>query len=417
MKAELIAVGSELLTPYRMDTNSLFLTDRLNRLGIEVIRKVVVGDDRSRLRETFREAMGRADLVIAIGGLGPTQDDVTREAAAEELGRPLKHDENVLRQIQERFRRFGREMAPVNLRQAMVPEGAEALPNANGTAPGLWLETKANIIVLLPGPPPELEPMFTEQVEPRLARRARGIELQTRELRATGMPESEVEQRIAPLYTQYPDIQTTVLASPGEIQIHLRAWSRDRTAAAQQLEELVEQLRLALGENLFTIRGEPLEEVVAVLLNAHHATIAVAESCTGGLVAQRLTSIPGSSSYMLGGIVCYSNELKSAWVDVPAELIEAKGAVSREVTVALAEGVRRRSTATLGLAVTGIAGPGGGTPEKPTGTVHVALADEAATRERSARFPGDRERIRLQASQFALDMVRRYFLFGPKGRG
>jgi len=417
MKAEIIAVGSELLTPYRLDTNSLFLTEQLNRLGIEVVRKVVVGDDRSQLRDAFGEALSRVDLVISIGGLGPTEDDLTRETVAELLGRKLKCDESILRGIQERFQRLGRRMPEVNIRQAMVPEGAVALANSRGTAPGLWLETDGRIVILLPGPPQELKPMFAEQVEKRLAERSRGVRLFARELRVAGMPESEVEQRIAPIYTRYTDVQTTLLASPGEIQIHLRTWASDAAAAERLFEEMVEAIGLALGDNLFTTAGESLEEVVARLLNTNSATIAVAESCTGGLVAERLTSIPGSSSYFLGGVVCYSNELKSAWVDVPSALLGAKGAVSAEVTCALAQGIRERSGAMLGLGITGIAGPGGGTPEKPVGTVHIALADAAGTKERRLRFPGDRDRIRIQASQVALDMVRLHFLYGPKGKG
>ncbi len=417
MKAEIIAVGSELLTPDRLDTNSLFLTERLNRLGIEVVRKLVVGDQRSQIRDAFREALGRVELVISIGGLGPTEDDLTRETVAELLGRRLRRDDSILRGIQERFRRLGRQMPEVNARQAMVPEGAMVLENARGTAPGLWLEADGHIVILLPGPPVELQKMFAEQVEARLAQRAPGVRLVKRELRVTGTTESDVEQRIAPIYTRYTDARTTLLASPGEIQVHLRVWSADAAAAEKLLDEMVERIVLALGENVFTTEGEGLEEVVARELNRNQATITVAESCTGGLLAERLTRIPGSSSYFLGGVVCYSNELKSAWVDVPAELIQAKGAVSSEVALALAEGIRRRSGSTLGLGVTGIAGPGGGSPEKPVGTVHIALAAASGAKERSIRFPGDRERIRWQASQAALDMVRRHFLYARQGEG
>jgi nicotinamide-nucleotide amidase len=417
MKAEIIAVGSELLTPQRLDTNSLYLTDELNRLGIPVVRKTIVGDDRSRLREAFREALSRAELVIASGGLGPTEDDLTREVVAELLGRRLQCDEAVLRGIEGRFRRMGREMPPINARQAMVPEGAAPLDNANGTAPGLWLETEGRIVILLPGPPRELQPMFAEQVRPRLAKRSGAVRLFARELRVAGLPESDVDQRIAPIYKCYPDAETTLLAAPGEIQIHLRFWSDDPAGASKLLDEMVRQIAVALGDSVFTTQGETLEEVVAQELNLGGATIAVAESCTGGLVAERLTILPGSSSYFLGGVVCYSNETKTAWVDVPAELIEAKGAVSSEVALALAEGIRRRSGAKLGLGITGIAGPGGGSAEKPVGTVHIALADGSGAKERGFRFPGDRERIRLQASQVALDMVRRYFLHARRTKG
>ena len=416
MKAEIIAIGSELLTPDRLDTNSLFLTEQLNRLGIEVVRKLVVGDQRGQIRDAFREALGRAELVISIGGLGPTEDDLTREALAELLGRRLILNEAILLGIQARFRRLGRQMPEINQRQAMVPEGAIVLENSQGTAPGLWLETDGRIVILLPGPPQELKPMFTQEVEGRLAWRTTAVRLYKRELRVAGMAESDVEQRIAPIYTRYPDAQTTILASPGEVQIHLRAWSADATAAEKLLKEMVERVVMALGENIFTTKGESLEEVVARDLNLNGATIAVAESCTGGLLAQRLTSIPGSSSYFLGGVVCYSNDLKRVWVDVPADLLESKGAVSMEVARALAEGIRRRSGSTLGLAVTGIAGPGGGSPEKPVGTVHVALAERAGGKERTLHLPGDRDRIRWQASQAALDLVRRHFLYAQQGK-
>ena len=416
MKAEIIAIGSELLTPDRLDTNSLFLTEQLNRLGIEVVRKLVVGDQRSQIRDAFREALGRAELVVSIGGLGPTEDDLTREALAELLGRRLILNEAILLGIQARFRRVGRQMPEINKRQAMVPEGAIVLENTQGTAPGLWLETDGHIVVLLPGPPQELKPMFTQEVEGRLAWRTSGVRLYKRELRVSGMAESDVEQRIAPIYTRYSDAQTTILASPGEVQIHLRTWSPDATSAEKLLKEMVERIVMALGENIFTTKGESLEEVVARDLNLNGATIAVAESCTGGLLSQRLTSIPGSSSYFLGGVVCYSNDLKRVWVDVPADLLESKGAVSMEVARALAEGIRRRSGSTLGLAVTGIAGPGGGSPDKPVGTVHVALAERAGGKERTLHLPGDRDRIRWQASQAALDLVRRYFLYAQQGK-
>ena len=416
MKAEIIAVGSELLTPYRLDTNSLFLTLELNSLGIRVTRKVVVGDDRELLREAFREALERVELVVASGGLGPTADDLTRETVAELLGRRLLRDESILYGIEERFKRFGRTMPEVNTRQAMVPEGAIVLANARGTAPGLWLETEERIVLLLPGPPPELEPMFRNEVRPRLAKRAPNLRLLTRDIRISGMPESEVEQRVAPIYKQYGQVETTILASPGEIQLHPRIWTSDSASAEKILDELVERVVMALGEHIFTTRGESLEEVVAGSLIFNRATIAVAESCTGGLLAERLTDVPGSSAYFRGGVVSYSNDLKAAWLDVPAELIEAKGAVSTEVALAMAEGVRRSSGASLGLSITGIAGPGGGTPSKPVGTVHIGLANETGARERGFRFPGDRDRIRHQASQVALDMVRRHFIYRARGK-
>jgi nicotinamide-nucleotide amidase len=417
MKAEIIAVGSELLTPYRLDTNSLFLTDELNQLGIRVVYKNVVGDSLDDMRTCFAIAVLRADLIVASGGLGPTDDDRTRDAIAEVLSRKLQLNHEVLEKIKERFRRYNRTMPEINARQAMVPEGAAILPNSRGTAPGLWLEHEGHIVVLLPGVPIELRSIFETEVKPRLARLNHDERLFTRDLRITGLPESEVEQRVRPLYELYPDTDTTILAAPTGIQLHPRIWSRDAAKAEKLLDEIVDRMALALGENLFSTHGETLEEVVARVLVENHATIAVAESCTGGMLAERLTNVPGSSNYFLGGVVCYSNELKTAFVDVPAAIIESKGAVSSEVALALASGIRRRTGATIGVGITGIAGPTGGTPEKPVGLVHIAIADERGSREHAIRFPGDRERIRLYATQSALDMVRRYFLYPAVGRG
>ena len=411
MKAEIIAVGSEMLTPDRTDTNSLFLTGELNKLGIEVVRKTIVGDNRDLLAEAFRDALNRVPLIIASGGLGPTEDDLTRETVAELLGRKLRRDDAILRSIEGRFRQLGREMPAVNVRQAMVPEGAEVLENPRGSAPGLWIEDAGRILALLPGPPRELKPMFGEQVLPRLERRSSGIRMFQRELRVAGMGESSVEQRIKPIYTRYADVNTTILAAPGEIQIQLRIWTKDAAQAQKTLDEIVKGFEIALTDRIFSQDGSSMEEVVARMLTLNNATISVAESCTGGLLAQRLTSIASSSSYFLGGAVCYSNELKTAWADVPPELIQAKGAVSGEVAMALADGIRRRVGSTLGAGITGIAGPSGGSEEKPVGTVHIALAHAGGVKERGVRFPGDRETIRWHASQLALDMVRIHFLY------
>jgi nicotinamide-nucleotide amidase len=417
VNAEIIAVGSELLTPFRLDTNSLFLTSELNQVGIRVIHKAVVGDSPEQMRSSFSHALGRAELIVASGGLGPTDDDRTRETVSELLGRKLRLDEAILRGIQERFRRFGRAMPEINTRQAMVPEGATVLPNPRGTAPGLWLESEGTIVVLLPGVPVELRALFEAEVRPRLAKLNHRERLYARELRITGLTESEVEQRVSPLYALYPDTETTILASPQGIQLHPRTWSDDAAKAGKLLDEIVSRMALALGENLFSNAGESLEEVVARVLTDNRTTIAVAESCTGGMLAERLTNVPGSSSYFLGGVVCYSNELKTSLVGVPKEMIEAKGAVSPEVALALAEGIRKRSGASLGVGITGIAGPAGGTPDKPVGLVHIGLADERAATQKAFRFPGDRDRIRQYATQTALDMVRRHFPYSAHGRG
>ena len=411
MKAEIIAIGSELLTPFRQDTNSLYLTEQLERLGIPVMQKTVVGDDRERLKAAFGDALRRVELVIGIGGLGPTEDDRTREAVAELLGRKLKREEEVVARMEERFRARGRKMPEVNLRQAMVPDGAEWLPNDHGTAPGLWLETDdQRIVLLLPGPPPELKPMFEELCLARLRPRAPKHVFAHKVLKTVGLAESDLEERVAPIYREYTNPETTILAAPGQVEIHLRASGADTAEALRRAEELAERLEQALGDYVFARGPETLEQVVGLYLMMRGATLAVAESCTGGLVAERLTSVPGSSHYFVGGITCYAEKLKAKLVGVSPALLRRKGEVSAEVAAALAQGVRRRTGAVLGLGITGVAGPTGGTPDKPVGTVHLALADAHRVKTEKHRFLGDRERVRWQASQAALELVRRKLL-------
>jgi competence/damage-inducible protein CinA-like protein len=407
MEAEIIAVGSELLTPLRQDTNSLYLTSKLNSLGIEVRFKIVVGDDRPRLADAVTIALKRSGLIILTGGLGPTEDDVTREAVCEVLGRPLHENPEIRRHIEARYKRLNREMPLNNLRQAMVPEGADWLANPNGTAPGIWLEQNQSIMVLLPGPPWELQAMFDSVCMPRLARVAGPERIRTRVYKIVGLPESEVDCRIAPLYLQYQNPTTTILSTLGSIEVHLRARAAGELEADALLDELGDKIELALGDHVFSTRGEMLEEVVAMYLIMKQQTLAVAESCTGGLLSERLTSVPGSSNFFLGGAVCYSNELKTKLSGVPPTLIERHGAVSREVAQALSESIRKRAGASIGIGITGIAGPGGGTPEKPVGLVFVALADARGTLIRKFQFPGDRQRVRFWAAQMALEMIRR----------
>ena len=407
MDAEIIAVGSELLTPLYLDTNSLFLTGRLNALGIEVRFKTVVGDRADDLATVFRDALSRSRLIILTGGLGPTEDDLTRRVVAEVLGRDLHEDPEIRRQIQERLARFGRPMAENNLRQAMLPEGAAWLENKHGTAPGIWIEHDDNLVVLLPGPPGELEAMFDAACVPRLAQASQGQRIRTRVYKVVGLPESEVDKRAAAVYKAYENPTTTILAKPGAIEIHLRARAASDEAADQLLAELGDKIELALGEYIFSTQGESLEEVVGMYLVMRQKTLAVAESCTGGLLAERLTHNSGSSNFFLGGAICYSNALKTKLAGVPATLIEEHGAVSRPVAQAMAEGIRARAVASLGVSITGVAGPTGGSPEKPVGLVFIGLADERGTQVREFRFPGSRERVRLWATQMALEMIRR----------
>jgi nicotinamide-nucleotide amidase len=407
MDAEIIAVGSELLTPQHTDTNSLYLTEKLNSLGIPVRFKTIVGDSREDLAAVLRAGLARSWLIVVTGGLGPTEDDLTRKAVAEVLGRPLREVAEIRRRIEERFARLGRKMPENNLRQAQVPEGAEWLENRNGTAPGIWIKHKDNIVVLLPGPPHELEPMFDSACMPRLARLASGEIIKTRVYKVVGLPESEVDQQIAPITRGYQNPATTILASLGTIEVRLRAHAATANQAEALLSEVGDKIELALGDHVYSTKGESLEEVVGMYLVMRQKTVAVAESCTGGLLAERLTRISGSSNYFLGGVICYNNELKTKLAGVPTAWIEAHGAVSQPVAQALAEGVRARTGASIGMGITGIAGPSGGSAEKPVGLVFIALADERGTQVREFRFPGPRTHVRHWASQMALEMIRR----------
>ncbi len=411
MNAEIIAVGSELLTPYRMDTNSLYLTEQLNHLGVEVIFKSVVGDNLRRLVAAAQHALYRSDIVVFSGGLGPTEDDLTREAVAEALGLGLKRDPDILKRLEERFAARGWKMASNNAKQADVLEGATILPNANGTAPGQWLSGKFDgrerIVVLLPGPPHELKALFEAEVRQQLQAKVPPAFLATRVLKVAMLGESQVDARVAPIYKRYADVDTTILAGAGEIQLHFKTSAPTLEAAQQRVDEVAGAVEDELDDAVFSGAGESLEQIVGYWLQMRNATLAVAESCTGGLLAERITSVSGSSRYFLGGAVVYSNELKTELAGVPAEMIERHGAVSREVAAALAEGIRYRCESTLGVGITGVAGPTGGTPEKPVGLVFHAVASDSGTEVIQRNFPGDRKRIRQLASTMALDMVRR----------
>jgi len=411
MNAEIIAVGSELLTPYRQDTNSLYLTNKLNQIGVEVSFKTIVGDSVENLTQAATVAFSRADVIIFMGGLGPTEDDVTREAVAAALGLPLRRDPAIIASLEQRFAAHGWKMASNNLKQADVIAGATVLPNANGSAPGLWISGKfdgrSKIIMLLPGPPHELKALFEEHCIARLRAKLPAQFIVTRELKITGMGESQCDARVAPIYKPFTDVQTTILAGAGEIQLHLKTRAATLDAAQKRVDELVELIEAELGDFVFSDNGDSMEQIVGYYLQMRNATLAVAESCTGGLIGERITSVSGSSRYFLGGAVVYSDEMKSELAGVPARLIENEGAVSSKVAVALAEGIRARCATTLGIGVTGIAGPNGGTPEKPVGLVFHALASEGGTEVIERKFAGDRRRIRWFASQQALDMVRR----------
>jgi nicotinamide-nucleotide amidase len=411
MKAEIIAVGSEMLTPHRQDTNSLYVTEKLNQIGVAVAFKTIVGDRRRDLVNATRTALGRVDIVILMGGLGPTEDDLTREAAAEALSLTLRRDASQVAALHARAASWRITMPPNNLKQADVIEGATVLPNPNGSAPGQFIDIVfagyRKLIFLVPGPPHECKPLFDAECLPRLREAVPPRGIATRTLKAAMIPESQADKLLAPIYSTYKDVHTTILAHAGDIQLTLECAKPTLEEAKARVDELASKLEEPLEDWLYSSDGETLEQIVLYYLGLRQATLAVAESCTGGMIAERITSVPGSSRSFLGGVIVYSNDLKIGLAGVPAELIAQHGAVSDEVARALAEGIRRRTGASIGLGITGIAGPSGGTPTKPVGLIYVAVTDQQRTDSMDRTFRGDRQRIREWATQQALDLVRK----------
>ena len=412
--AEVIAVGSELLGWTRLDTNSLYIAERLAALGIELKGKAVVGDDRRRLHDVFLQSLTRSDVVVLSGGLGPTDDDVTREVIAEALGLRLVEDPAITASIRHRLERRGLPMPAVNTRQAMVPAGARVLPNVHGTAPGLFIESAPKIVILLPGPPRELRAILDALCAPggALAARSGAERIHRVSLFTTGRSESSVEEVAQPIYSKLlqsdPPIETTILATPGQVELHLWTRSADEPSALAALAAGRQDLLAALGDCVFTTDGRALHVIVGEMLRARGLRFAAAESCTGGLLLQRMTDIPGSSAFVSGGVVAYSNELKISLLGVDPQLLEAHGAVSEPVAAAMADGIRERTGADVCVAITGIAGPGGGTESKPVGTVVIAVqAPGHPLTVRTSLFVGGREMVRQQSAQAALDRVLR----------
>jgi len=422
MNAEIIAVGSEMLTPHRQDTNSLYLTAQLNTLGVTVAFKTIVGDNRAHLTAAVRIALGRADIVILSGGLGPTEDDLTRECVAEALNLTLTPNMAVLDALHRRFAARNMPMPPNNVRQADVLAGAELLPNANGSAPGQYLDVvfpgptgKAfrKIVILLPGPPKELKPVFDDEALPRLRSALPANFLARRVLRMALVPESAVDARTAPIYSAFTDVDTTILAGHAEIQLHFVCTKPTLAEAEARVNQLATLIQREMGDDIFSAHDEPLEAVVLRLLTQRGHTLALAESCTGGLLAERITAIPGSSSVFLGGAVVYSSAAKTALTGVPAQLLEDKGAVNDTVARLLAQGIRQRTGASIAISITGIAGPAvtsGPDAAKPVGLVLIALTDDDDTHVKLLHIPGDRDRVRLWATQHALELLRRHLL-------
>lgn len=410
LSAEIIAIGSELLTPLHVDTNSLWLTERLNQIGIEVKLKTVVGDDEPRLEESIRDALRRSQIVISTGGLGPTEDDITRKVFSRVLKRPLILNEEVLAHIRSLFEKRGVRMALNNERQALLLKDSQVLFNDYGTAPGMYIAEGDRRVVLLPGPPREMKPMFEKHVQPLLQKCSYGLRVKRRVLRVTGLTESGLDELIAPIYSKYKNPTTTILFTQSELQVHLTATATGEQEADRLLMELSEKIEERLGFNVFSVQGESLEEVVGYWLKLKGYTVATAESCTGGLIAQRLTSVAGSSAYFLQGAVTYSVQSKIDSLGVDKSLIDEHGVVSAQVAEAMAVGVKRASEATIGLSVTGIAGPESDDSAKPVGLVYIGIANDFEVAHKELKLPGDRERVRWLASTAALDWMRRRYL-------
>lgn len=410
MKLEVITIGSELLLGQIVDTNAAELGRALAGAGAEVVRHLSVPDRPDAIRAAVSEALERTGFVITTGGLGPTRDDMTKLEVAAIFDKPLRLDEGVLRSLEERFRRLGRPMPAVNRIQAEVPEGATVLPNPRGTAPGLWLEDQGRVVVMLPGVPSEMRGLLAEEVLPRIAKRAAGHVVRSRTVRTTGIAESALAERVGAIEEEIAPLTLAYLPSVEGVDLRVTAWGLREAEAERSLAAVETTLRERAGEHCYGEYGTDLAAVVLSQLRARTARMVVAESCTGGLLGSRITAVPGASDVFIGGVVAYDNVVKSGMLDVPPELLERHGAVSEEVVRAMAQGVQRQFAVDAALAITGIAGPQGGTAEKPVGTVWIAARLGAEGRAVKRIFPGDRGEIRARAAQAALDLLRRLIL-------
>ncbi len=414
MRCEIIGVGTELLMGQIINTNARDVSGELFAVGVGVYYQSVVGDNRERLKEVFERALERADLVILTGGLGPTNDDITRDTVAEVLGLSQQKDAEWEKRLEEFFRRLGRPMAESNRRQALVPEGGILLSNERGTAPGIYLEKNGRTIVLLPGPPRELLPMLRDHVIPRLKvklqDRGELAVFKSKALRVIELGESAMTEMIKPLLEAQKNPTIAPLAKSSEVHLRITARAATTEEAEALLSAEAEKIKKVLGDYIYGEDEEELELVVARLLWERKKTVALAESCSGGLLCHRLTNVPGSSSYLLGGFVTYSNEAKAGILGVKKELLESKGAVSAEVASMMAAGARKLCGADIGVGITGIAGPGGETPEKPLGLTFIGLSVPALDYTRRYEFWGGRLEIKERASQTALHLMRLYLL-------
>lgn len=411
MRAEIISVGTELLLGQIIDTNAPYLSRSLSALGIDVFYRVTVGDNTARLAETLERAFSRADLVITIGGLGPTQDDLTKETIAEVLGEPMVIDPESEKAILDFFDRRSLPIAQSNLKQALKPESGTAIPNSVGTAPGIIVEKNGKIAIALPGPPSEFVPMVEKSLVPYLSHKTSGARtvIVSRSLRVVGIGESAAEEKVKDLLAN-ANPTLAPYAKSGEVELRITAKAPDEATARSMNAELEQKVRERLGDFVYGVDEDTLESVVVRMLVERKLKLALAESCTGGLISHRVTNIPGSSDTYLAGIVSYSNTAKTRFLDVPEEMLREHGAVSQEVAEAMANGAATRSGADIAVGVTGIAGPGGGSPQKPVGLVYIGLKTPEGVSVTKNLFGGSRQEIKLRASQAALNLIRMWLL-------
>lgn len=407
MKASIIAIGSEMLGPTRVDTNSLKITSALEDFGVELVRKVVVGDTLQHIVDEIRYLLDRSDLLAITGGLGPTEDDLTRDALAKAFGLEMEVDQSIIDWIEARFARRGWKMPEVNKRQANVFRGQTTLRNERGTAPGFRLSVEGKVVWVFPGVPNELEWMIATYLRPWLEKESAGVRRYRRVLKVAGLSESAVEERLKPYYDARPGEPLTILASGGQIELHLQQPS------LAEIEKREKELLSIFAERVFGFDDDSLESIVGTMLRDRGETLSTAESCTGGLLGSRITDVPGSSAYYMGGLISYTGAAKIDLANVDPDLIRTHGEVSEEVAVALARGVRARFGTTYGVGITGIAGPGGGSEAKPVGTVHIAVGDEDRHEHRKMFWQGPRTIIKWFSTQFALDLLRLFIIRPP----
>jgi competence/damage-inducible protein CinA-like protein len=410
---EVLTIGTELLLGYTVDTNAAELGRALAAAGVEITRRTTVADRPEAIRAGVAEALDRTGFVITTGGLGPTRDDMTKTVVAELLDHRLVLDERLLASIEARFQRMGRPMPASNRAQAEVPEGATILPNPRGTAPGLWVEdARGRVVVLLPGVPREMRGLLIEEVLPRIVERQQGARrvVLSRTVRTTGVSESALAERIGSIEPEIAPLTLAYLPSVEGVDLRVTAWGLEPKEAEARLGAVVARLKTAVGEHSYGEDDADLAAVVLERLRKGRHRLGVAESCTGGMIGERITNIPGASDTFIGGVVAYADVIKTAALKVPLETLEAFGAVSEETVRAMVEGAQRLFSADCTIAVTGIAGPGGGTPEKPVGTVWLAARVHTTTRALKRVLPGDRDDVRRRAAQAGLDLLRRLLL-------